>query len=620
MGPCAISGRAAADDRPLAAPSGPADWHAPGVVLAGGGGAVMHDGGIVLVADARLDNRADLARELGLARGASDSAVIAAAYVRWGEDGFARLEGAFAFALWDARRRRLLCARDLMGVRPLHYRHEGASLAFAQTAGALAEGAGARTLRDEAVADFLYGRVLDAEATWFPGVMRLPAGHSLVFERGTLTVSAYRRITPLPRSADPRPPAEALRDRLDAAIARRVEGEAEVGVLLSGGLDSSSIACLLRDRRRRDGAPPLPVYAMMFREPERSSERHHFDAVVATGGFAPHVLELDGYAPFAGFEDLLAITDGPTLAPNLACMRQVVAAAAARGTRVLLDGHGGDEVVSHGYGLLDELAARGAWLSLFREARGAADNYGRSRWVLARRIAARQRETRLDARILAKLLAPLDREAAPAAGRPPAHLLSRDLAERSGIAGRLSAFARPEAAGSEAAQHLAVLTDPLQPYAFEVHAAFTRGMGVAARYPFWDREVAEFCLGLPAEEKLSRGWSRLVLRRAMQGIVPDSILARRDKLDFGVHLARGMVRHHHARLMQLFASPASPLAPYLDLPRAEAAYAAIAADPDAASGRTVQMVWRAASLGIWIESGCGAQAHPDQPLPQEAAA
>lgn len=614
----AISGRAAADGRPLARPADADAWHAPGVVLAGGGGAVMHGGGIAVVADARLDNRDALAAELGLARSAGEGAVIAAAYARWGEDALPRLEGAFAFALWDAPRRRLLCARDMMGMRPFHYRHEGASLAFAQTAGALADGA--RAPRDAAVADFLHGRVLDADGTWFAGVRRLTAGHSLVFERGTLRLRCYRRITPLPPGAERREPAEALRARLDAAVARRAQGEADVGVLLSGGLDSSSIACLLRDQRAREGAPPLPVYAMMFREPERSSERRHFDAVVATGGFAPRVLELDGYAPFDRFEALLDLTDGPTLSPNLACMRHVAAAAAERGTTVLLDGHGGDEVVSHGYGLLDELAARGAWLALLGEARGAADNYGRSRWVLARRIAARHRDRRLDARIIAKLLAPLDREAAPAAGRPPAHLMARDLVERSGIAARLRAAAPTGPADSEAAHHLAVLADPLQAYAFEVHAAFYRGMGVTARYPFWDREVVEFCLSLPAEAKLSRGWSRLVLRRAMGGIVPASILARRDKLDFTVHLARGLVRHHHERLRHLLASPASPLAPYLDRARAEAAYATIAADPDAAPGRLVQMVWRAASLGIWLESGCGARAAPPARLPQEAAA
>lgn len=599
-----ICGVAASDNRPVALGLG-GYWSKPGIALAGGGGAVILDGGLVVVADARFDNRAELAEALAIGPGAPEGAVIAAAYRKWGLDCPARIQGAFAFALWDPAKRRLLCARDLMGVRPLFYRREGAALRFAQSAGALAAATDrARTLRDEAIADFLYGRVLDARDTWFPGVERLAAGHSLVFERGESRLLRHSHITPAaPEIAGDAP--ATLRTLLDTAVARQVEGSERVGALLSGGLDSSSIACLLRDQRRRAGDPPLPVFSMMFRKPERSNERRHLDAVLATGGFESHVLDMDGYAPLADFENMLADMGGPTLSPNLACMGHVVALAAQQGVKVLLDGHGGDEVVSHGYGLLDELAASGAWLSLLREARGAADNYGRSRLVLTRRVAGRQK--RLDARIVAKLLAPFDREASATGPQAPSHLLARDLLRRSHLSERLRGFAKPDDAATEQAQHLAVLTDPLQPYAFEVHAAFYRSMGAQARYPFWDRQVVEFCLGLPAREKLSRGWSRLVLRRAMAGVVPDSILQRRDKMDFTVHLARGLVRHHNERICDLFGSTASPLAPYLDLARARSIYAAIAADPDRASGRAVQMVWRAAALGIWLEMGCGAQ-------------
>ncbi|OYU73320.1 MAG: hypothetical protein CFE32_21270, partial [Alphaproteobacteria bacterium PA3] len=152
------------------------------------------------------------------------------------------------------------------------------------------------------MADFLYGRVLDAQGTWFAGVERLPAGHSLVFEGGALRLLRHSSITPAAFEPDGNAPAT-LHALLDTAVARRVEGVEHVGALLSGGLDSSSIACLLRDQRRRAGAAPLPVFSMMFREPERANERRHLDTVLATGGFEPHVLDMDGYAPLDGFED-----------------------------------------------------------------------------------------------------------------------------------------------------------------------------------------------------------------------------------------------------------------------------------------------------------------------------
>lgn len=567
--------------------------------------------GLSIIADARIDNAADLCRELGLCGDLPAEWVIAAAYCRWQDDCPAHLEGDFAFAIWDSRKQTLLCARDRAGVRPLYYIEAGQALHVAQSPGALAKALRINlALRDEAVADYLYGRVIDAEGTLFTGVKRLQPGHVMLAEGGALKFRRYYELTPAaPAGTDVR---EEFRHLLDQAVRKRAGGIGQVGALLSGGLDSSAIACLLREQHRANGAAQVPTFSMVFREPDRSNERPFVDQVLARGGFSSQVFELDDYRPLDGMETLLEACDGPTHAPNLACMRHVVGAAANSGIGVLLDGHGGDEVVSHGYGLLSELAARGAWLKLWREARGAADNYGRSSLALIRRLAARQ--TGFEAKLVARALAPFDRPQHCEQQSPP-HLLSRDLIDRSAFRDRLRSFIRPEAAIGEQEQHRAVLTSALQPYAFEVHAAFYRSMGVEARYPFWDMRLVEFCLGLPAHEKLANGWSRLVLRRAMKGIVPEQVLARRDKVDFTIHLARGLAKHHRSRIEALFApSPGNALAHYCDLAAARTVFGAICADPDAAPGKLVQMVWRAAALGIWLEmrgtSAAVQQSHP----------
>lgn len=575
------------------------EWTSAGVALASRGGLVVEVGpGLAVVADARIDNASDLARQLGVDAGAPTEVLIGAAYRRWHDDCTAHLEGDFAFALWDAAARRLLCARDPAGIRPFYYSRTGGAFRFAQSPGVLVRAIGqAPRLRDEAVAAYLFGRVIEAEGTFFEGIQRLKAGHVLVLQAGEIGLRRYYELAPAAPAG--RDAAEEFGHLLAEAVRKCATGARQVGALLSGGLDSSSIACVLRDQRRAANAGDLPVFSMAFREPDRSNERPYIDRVLADGGMTPHILELDGYRPLDGLEALLEACDGPTHAPNLACLRQVVGAAADSGVDVLLDGHGGDEVVGHGYGLLSELAARGAWFSLWREARAAADNYGYSSLVLTRRVAAR--EGRLDARLAAKLLAPFDRQPRTASSGP-AHVLSRDLIDRTAFRELLRGFVPPEAAVGEREQHHAVLTSALQPYAFEVHAAFYRSMGVQACYPFWDRRLVEFCFGLPAREKLSGGWSRLVLRRAMAGIVPDPVLKRRDKLDFTVHLARGLVRHHRDRIESLFADgPQNRLAPYCDLAAARTAFAAICADPDAAPGRRVQMVWRAVALGTWLD-------------------
>jgi asparagine synthase (glutamine-hydrolysing) len=575
------------------------EWAGPDVVLRSRGGiAVEVFPGLAIVADARIDNAPDLRRELGLGPVVSTEKLIATAYRRWDEDCAAHLEGDFAFAIWDAHERRLLCARDPAGIRPFYYTHQRGIFWFAQSAGVLLRAHQHKMpLRDEALADFLYGRVIDAEGTFFEGIRRLEPGHALVMRSDKLVRRRYFALSPAAHAG--RDVAEEFHHLLNEAVRKRSGGHERVGALLSGGLDSSSIACLLRNQRQADGEEKVPVFSMVFGEPERSNERPFVDHVLASGGFAAKVLELDGYKPLEGIETLLHDLDGPTHAPNLVCMGHVVRAAADDGVAVLLDGHGGDEVVSHGYGRLSELAAEGAWLKLWKEIRAAADVYGSSSLALTGRVAAGQ--SGRAGKIVTRLLAAFDR-ASRSAGAGPTHLLTRDLIDRSAFRDRLRRFARPEATTGEQDQHRAVLTSALQPYAFEVHAAFYRSMGLEARYPFWDRHLVAFCLGLPAHEKLSGGWSRLILRRAMAGTVPAPILARRDKVDFTVHLARGLVNHHRDRIEALLGQdPGSAIAQYCDLAGARTAFASICADPDAAPGWRVQMVWRAVVLAIWLD-------------------
>ncbi|MEQ5787981.1 asparagine synthetase B [Erythrobacter sp. NFXS35] len=230
------------------------EWTGAGAALASRGGAAVEIApGLAIVADARLDNAADLGRELGVAPDISTEMLIAAAYRRWGEDCPSHLEGDFAFAIWDADEHRLLCARDPFGIRPLYYTHSCGSLRFSQSPGDLVRAAGgAPGLRDAAIADYLYGRVIEAEGTFFDGVRRLPAGHVLVLRAGERALRRYFDLTPA--VPDGRDVHDQFRFLLDEAVRKRATGTGQVGALLSGGLDSSAIACLLRDQQQAEGA------------------------------------------------------------------------------------------------------------------------------------------------------------------------------------------------------------------------------------------------------------------------------------------------------------------------------------------------------------------------------
>ncbi|MCA9796251.1 MAG: asparagine synthetase B, partial [Candidatus Eremiobacteraeota bacterium] len=203
------------------------------------------DGRLVLVADVVLDCQEDLVSSLGARhRQLSDAELVLAAYERWGEQCLAHLSGEFAFALADQRRGGVLLARDQLGSRPLVL-HEGpGQVSFATTAMAVADLPGVGHELDEGrVAEWL-AFVMNSEATFVRGTALLSQGHSVwVDERGSRR-QRYWHLDPdrIVDLGSPEAHALALRAAMDQAVARRLPSHGEVGVLLSGGLDSTSVA------------------------------------------------------------------------------------------------------------------------------------------------------------------------------------------------------------------------------------------------------------------------------------------------------------------------------------------------------------------------------------------
>jgi asparagine synthase (glutamine-hydrolysing) len=191
--------------------------------------------------------RAELAASGRRFLGHSDTEVLLHAYEAWGLAGLARLEGIFAFALWDATRRRLVLMRDRLGIKPLFYAWHGGQLVFGSEIKAVLAGAPVdRCLDDQALMEYLwYGNVFE-DRTIYRAVRSLEPGHRLVVEDGHSRVEPWWRVEEwLARTsqlAEPRAAALAVRDVLDAAVARQLMSDVPVGIFLSGGVDSSSIA------------------------------------------------------------------------------------------------------------------------------------------------------------------------------------------------------------------------------------------------------------------------------------------------------------------------------------------------------------------------------------------
>ena len=560
--------------------------------------------GNVIVADARLDNRLDLIATLGIpgeaAREVGDAELILRAYERWGEGCAAKLVGDFAFAIWNSRSPQVFCARDHVGVKPLYYYQAPTVFVFASEIKALLTiPMVPYALNPRRVADHLVGLVDDPASTFYRDILRVPAGHAMTITRDGMRLRRYWSLDPTSelRLGSDEAYAEAFRECFSESVRSRLRGSHPVGCMLSGGLDTSSIVATARQVGGSTGSA-LDTFTAIFQglpaaDLRKIDERAFVDAVVAQGGLKVHYIQGDLLGPLSEVDRALWHFDEAFAAPNLSLHWAMYGAAQNAGVRALLDGIDGDTTVSHGLERLPALAAAGRIGALSRELQALSRRHGhgiaRLAWQCAIEplvpVALRQRFGRLR-------------------GQKPRWLaqsiIRPEFSRRMGVVDRLEAHERAQGRGgrSARAQHCQAMQSGLIPYALELADKAAAAFGVEPRYPFFDRRLMELCLSLPADQKLHDGWSRMVMRRAMKGMLPESVRWRVSKANLGPNFTRGLLRYDRNRLTEVVEQPGA-LEEFVDIVALRRAYERYVTDPR--SETDALTVYGAVVLGLWLQ-------------------
>ncbi|MFT3722196.1 MAG: asparagine synthase-related protein [Hyphomonadaceae bacterium] len=578
------------------------------------GGSSRHvDDRFVVVSDARLDNREELCSLLSLSRSTGEASLIAAAYKEWGSASPQKLIGDFAFAVWDRAANALFCARDRFGVKPFYYRALKQGFRFASTMGALAADTGLAQLEinDPWIVDFSAGLITDLASTPYADIRRLPPAHSLYLGREGVSVESYWSFASIGPVSDTLQ-IEELRDALGEAVRARLP-ERRAAAFLSGGLDSSSICCLARNALVSQARPDLTAVSIVFDDTPQESERSFIETVLADGHITPLFVSVPHYRPMSALPRMLAAQDGPFLGPGLPLMDHAYQAVAAGGFDSVLDGHGGDEVISHGTGWLHELARAGKWGQLRKEIAALASRQGGNAFSIAASYFAyhgRGPFARASRRIIRFARKRREDHSAPEL------LASRwrdDAAHK-----RHAPFFRSDAQyfKTERAHQEWVLSSPQQAYALETLSHISRSHGLESRVPFWDQRVVELCLRFPGTAKLSGGHTRALIRSAMKGILPERIRQRSDKLEFSTHFVRGL-RLDLDTLRALGASGNSDLERFISREAFLELIAALDHPDGPVRANAAALVWRGAMLGVWFAARRSAGARPNAPLERE---
>jgi asparagine synthase (glutamine-hydrolysing) len=574
---------------------------------------VNQTGDIVLTADARIDNRDELIAALALndrpSEKIADSQLVLAAYEKWGEDCPKQLLGDFAFAIWDRQKQMLLCARDHFGVKPFYYYSSGRIFVFATEIKAiLCLSEVPRWLNEVKVADYLTGVVNDPIITFYQDILRLSPAHSMIVNHAGIRLQSYWSLDPSHelRLGSDKEYAEALRGIFTEAVRCRLRSAFPVGSMLSGGLDSSSIACVARKLLVEKGESQLYTFSAVFDKVTQCDERCFQNAVLAQGNLEPHRLHADQVSPLTDLDRVFWHQDEAYGSGNLYLNWSLYGPANKQGVRVILDGFDGDTTVSHGLGYLVELASAGRWVTLATEVREYSRKmnlpwraalwswvwkYGFDPTISKYRVLKQVRRWQA---LLRRTLRWRD----PSANRPARWAtLNPDFVQRIGLEALLQT--QPGKPQTERQNHYRRLTNAGMPGTLEVLDRAAGAFSVELRFPFWDKRLAEFCLSLPPEQKLHQGWSRMVMRRAMTGILPSEVQWRGSKSNMTPSFDHGLLAFERERLKKVILEDPSAIEDYVDVTALRQAYHRYVSRK-AMEGDAL-VIWKAVSLALWLQ-------------------
>jgi len=478
------------------------------------------DGRITVVQNGEIYNYRELRQELERAGHRfstnGDTEVVAHLYEEHGERFAERLRGMFALALWDSERSRLVLARDRYGIKPLYYRETADELAFASELRALPRG----EVDLDALDAFLAFNSVPGPLTIFRDVRKLQPGHVLTWENGRSQLIRYARPAPVPaselRGAEEAELVEELRARLRDSVRAHLVSDVPVGVLLSGGVDSSVLVALAAE----EASEPLRTFSIGF---EERSFDELADARLVAERYGTEHRELVLRPDAALLLPALAEAFDEPFADSSALPTYLVSQLAAEDVKVALSGEGGDELFGGYYTYAaDLLAQRTAWAApLLRP--------------LVERLPSSSKRTSFDYRakrfVRAAHLPPLERH------HGWKEIFSADV--RAELTGRRSEFdpvdlLRARFAETEGAELLARLQDvDLGTYLVDDLLVKTDRASMAhsleARVPFLDPVVTNFALALPTRHKVRGLRKKVLLRKAAAPLVPPELLKRRKR-------------------------------------------------------------------------------------------
>lgn len=507
------------------------------------------------VGDVRIDNRDEIAGRWRISNrefnNMSDTQVFLKAFEVDGFDALEYIVGDFVIAIWDDKVERIHLICDPFAIKNVFYFFSQDTLVFASEISSI-------EIHDDVNLEVdheeLYLHIAGADrsttATVLKNTSRIGPGEIVTFGAGLRKCCSYwcpDNNRELSRRSDFQYEEEFL-ELLRISIESKMRSTTPVGSFLSGGLDSSTIACIARDTLGQSTRQLLHTYSFTFpalmQSGVKNIDESEFQSIVlAEGGFEPEFIQGDSLNPLEDLQSTVARLGSPFAGYNMYLHRAAYKAAHRTGVRVVLDGIDGDTVVSHGYEIFPHLLKTLSWNQLFREARLLSKNVSDGSWSTMRvlkDLALRPLFDKTRNGEMSILGLAGDR---------------RTLTDSFLKTSSFESIARPMVPNSKfrsaRKSHISALRSAIFAHLFNLTDKDAAQFKVEPRYPFFDRRLVEFCLALPAEQKFKDGWNRSILRRSVGGVLPEQIRWRKSKAKMSSSFETGLTRTGRSTLKQV---------------------------------------------------------------------
>jgi len=526
------------------------------------------DGGLWIAYNGEIFNHAGLRPALEEAghryRTRCDTETILHAYEQYGPQCLDRFRGMFSFAIWDKNARRLFCARDRLGKKPFYYYWDGRLFAFASEIKALLEHpAISPRFEDSLLPEYLAFGYVSEERTLFSGIRKLMPGHYLTLDvSGDEPLFETRQYWEIPAAGETETRSDAewireCRERLEETVRMRLMSDVPLGMFLSGGLDSSAIAALMR----RMFTGPVKTFAVGYREAEYS-ELSYASRVAGRIGTEHHEVSIGMEDFFHALPRLVWHEDEPIVWPSSVSL-YFVSKLAAEQVKVVLTGEGSDELFA-GYGRYHFYEWNARWGERYRVVPAPLRRAIRSLVAASPLLGAGARRKLQHTFLglgedLESLYLDNFYSAFPAS-------------EQAGLFPRLNGasaygnFTRYWDQRPSSPPLARMLFADQKTYLVELlmkQDQMSMATSIESRVPFLDHEFVEFSTRVPAHLKLRNGEGKYIVKKAVEDLLPADIVYRK-KMGFPTPLRRWLLDPRADHIFQMLEAPDGLLAEYID--------------------------------------------------------